>query len=134
MNQISLFSNKLTALHPKMFSHLDNLDRLDLSKNPCIDRDFWPVPSMATVEEQLATCGAKYALHDQQNSGNTKFEETDQTINGKLEAIEKSIGGRFENLEKKFEEMQKKFDERIEENAKEIREIKRMLEKMTNAK
>ncbi len=92
---------------------------------------------MATVEEQLVTCGAEYASHDQQNSENTKFEESDQTIetiSGKLEAIEKSIGGKFENLEKRFEEMQKKFDEHIEENAKEIREIKRMLEKMTNAK
>jgi hypothetical protein len=109
LSTISLFSNNLTALHPKMFSHLDNLNRLDLSKNPCIDKDFWPVPSMTTVEEQLTTCGAEYELHDQQNSGNTKFEETDQTISGKLEAIEKSIGGRFENFEKRFEEMQKNY-------------------------
>jgi hypothetical protein len=48
--------------------------------------------------------------------------------------VVKITATRITYIHTRFEEMQKKFDERIEENAKKIREIKRMLEKMTSAK
>jgi hypothetical protein len=51
-------------LHPKMFSHLSNLDYLDLRGNSCIDKEFDSNPSKAVIEQELAECGAGY---EQQN-------------------------------------------------------------------
>jgi hypothetical protein len=62
---IWLWSNKLSALHPKMFSHLDYLNTLSLSDNTCIDKDFWNNPSKTEIQEDLAICGTGYLLHDQ---------------------------------------------------------------------
>jgi hypothetical protein len=98
-------------------------------------------------ERELSACGAGYKKHEQENLG-ARFEEIETIVDEKFEFLKelfernqetcenqiKKIGGKFGNLEKRFEEMQKKFDERNEENAKEMREIKRMLEKMTSAK
>jgi hypothetical protein len=66
---ISLWNNKISALDPKMFSHLRKLNRLLLTGNSCISENFDPVYEMATVEGKLAECGAGYALWEQRNSG-----------------------------------------------------------------
>jgi hypothetical protein len=63
---IYLDSNNLVALHPKMFSHLE-LVKLDLQRNPCIDKEWDEFP-MDIIEQDLATCGAGYLLHEQQKA------------------------------------------------------------------
>jgi type I site-specific restriction-modification system R (restriction) subunit len=147
LRSILLFRNKLSALHPKMFSHLTNLKYLHILSNPCISKNFDENPSKIEIERELAACGAGYKKHEQENLG-ARFEEIETIVDEKFEFLKelfernqetcenqiKIIGGKFGNLEKRFEEMQKKFDEHNEENAGEMREIKRMLEKMTSAK
>jgi hypothetical protein len=147
LRSILLYSNKLSALHPKMFSHLTDLHYLYLSGNPCITKSFGENPSKTEIERELAACGVGYKKHEQENLG-ARFEEIETIVDEKFEFLKelfernqetcenqiKIIGGKFGKLEKRFEEMQKKFDERNEENTKEMREIKRMLEKMTSAK
>ncbi len=169
LKTIWLFNNKLSAVHPKMFSHLSNLKHLDFHWNTCIDELFESYPSKATIENELVGCGAGYAVLEQQNSVKTRFEETKnledgekkvdhhqekkiseklenlqnsiykkletldgkfQIIFGKLEHSESAIAGKLENLTTRFGELEKKFDERNEENAKNVREIKRMMERV----
>jgi hypothetical protein len=117
LTTILLGNNELSALHPQMFSHLKNLDRLDLSDNNCIDKDFWDNFSNAAFE--LEGCRTGYALQELQNLIVTGFEEAKNRNDEK-----------FENLKKRFEEMEKKFDKRSEKIAKEVKEIKRMVEKI----
>jgi hypothetical protein len=51
-----------------MFSHLSNLGTLDLTGNACINKYFGlDKYSRATLQDELAKCGAGYALHEQQN-------------------------------------------------------------------
>jgi hypothetical protein len=75
---IWLFSNKLSALHPRIFSHLNNLNHLDLRHNVCINRIFGNKPSKALIEEELATCGTGYALYEKQNLKKRRVEEMEK--------------------------------------------------------
>jgi hypothetical protein len=51
-----------------MFAHLSDLDTLDLTGNVCINKYFaLDYSSKATLEDELAKCGAGYALHEQQD-------------------------------------------------------------------
>jgi hypothetical protein len=68
LKKIWLHRNNLSALHPKMFSNLANLERLFLHDNICVSKNFLPVTSMEAIEQELAECGVGYALHEQQNS------------------------------------------------------------------
>jgi hypothetical protein len=54
-----LDDNKLTAIHPKTFSHLTKLRFLLLAGNDCIDRNFM-FSRLDVIEEGLAVCGANY--------------------------------------------------------------------------
>ncbi len=76
LETISLHENLLHALHPRMFSHLDNLKALFLTGNNCIDEDFFPYPSKATIEDELMDCGDNYLL---------ELEESEGKVSGKLE-------------------------------------------------
>jgi Leucine-rich repeat (LRR) protein len=62
LREIHLDGNKLSAMHPRMFAHLNNLNRLLLNRNICINKRFNPVISLADVEQELATCGANYPV------------------------------------------------------------------------
>jgi hypothetical protein len=112
-------------MHPKIFSDLSSAQSLYLTGNICIDRDFvtWPFPSKETIEEALAECGAGYKLHLDPSSGRTPLEIFEEKITKLIEQNQEKING-------KFAELEKKFDGRSEENAKEIREIKRLVEKV----
>jgi hypothetical protein len=60
VRKIYLHGNQLTALHPRMFSHLQNFYLLNLSGNICIDKEFRSGTSMDTIEMELQSCGANY--------------------------------------------------------------------------
>jgi hypothetical protein len=62
LKRIWLSANKLSAMHPRMFSHLTKLNDLDLDRNSCAYKRFDPVTSLAVVEQELATCGAGYPV------------------------------------------------------------------------
>ncbi len=107
LKTIYLYTNKLSALHPQMFSHLANLDELWLTENVCINKSFKNKPLKATIESELAACEARYATTELQNLQ--------------------------ERLERKFELLTELFynvDERNKENAREIKEIKKMVDKI----
>jgi hypothetical protein len=102
-----LKGNKLSAMHPRMFAHLTKLKVLLLSGNSCINKNFDPVTSLAAIEQQLGACGAEYALTELENLQNRH--------------------------ERKFELLTELFynvDERNEENAAEIKEIKKTVDKI----
>jgi hypothetical protein len=69
VKSINLDNNNLSAMDPHTFSNLSNLKSLRLHSNPCIDKDFDDNPTKAAIEQELAECGAGYALNEQQNSG-----------------------------------------------------------------
>jgi hypothetical protein len=96
-------------MHPRMFAHLTFLFDLDLRGNTCINKKFEPVTSLAVVEKELASCAANYpaSLAD-------------------LLDLEKRHERKFELLTKLFYNV----DERNEENAKDIKEMKKMIEKI----
>jgi hypothetical protein len=123
-----------------MFSHLTRLYRLDLEGNPCIDIDF-SQKSLEEIEGSLtaSSCGAGYALYESQIERNQ--ETCENKINGKsaileksfdqrLETIGKSIEANIGNLATRLDYLDKKFDELKEENLKENREIRKLLEKL----
>ncbi len=132
MKRIWLYGNKISAMHPRMFSHLTKLNDLYLNSNTCIDKWFDPVTSLAAIEKELATCGAGYALTELpnlQNRHERKFESIEnqlKTMNGKSEEREKKVDRKFELLTELFYNV----DERNEENAAEIKEIKKMVGKI----
>jgi hypothetical protein len=109
LRQITFGKNKLRALHPETFSSFRNLEHLDLTGNICIDKRFNPITSMAAIERELVACGTGYALIELQ-SLQTQFEER-----------EKKVDRKFELLTELFYNV----DERNEENAAEIKEIKK---------
>ncbi len=90
--------------------------------------------SLAAVENELATCGANYPvslpdLLDLQNRHERKFESIENQLkimNGKSEETEKKVDRKFELLTELFYNV----DERNEENAAEIKEIKKMVQKI----
>ncbi len=47
-----------------MFSHLADLNALDLQNNTCVDIEFHHKP-IATIERELAICGAAYEIQEQ---------------------------------------------------------------------
>jgi platelet glycoprotein-5 len=64
LKDIMLSNNKLTAVHPKTFSHLTRLSYLLLDGNICVNKQFSHIKTLTTikkVEEELKTCGAEYA-------------------------------------------------------------------------
>ncbi len=71
--------------------------RLDLRGNSCIDKEFESNLSKAAIEQELAECGAGYALHEQ------NLEKTCFDLTGKLkddqETCERKISGKLENLQ-----------------------------------
>jgi predicted nucleic acid-binding Zn-ribbon protein len=88
------------------------------------------VTSEAEIERELAACGIGYENFELQK----KLFDHESSVSEKFENIEKSIETnnlKYENLATRFAELEKKFDERNEENAKEIREIKKMVEKIS---
>jgi hypothetical protein len=147
LTHIYLNGNKLSAIHPKTFSQVNRLTDLGLEGNICINKRFNPVTSKTEIEQELTSCGAEYSVHyELQVLGekmDEKFEsqkilsehnrERMETIDGKLKKIDQelaTIREKFENVETCFANLEKKFDERNEENAKEIREIKKMVTEM----
>jgi hypothetical protein len=60
MHWIILSNNKIRALQPQMFSHLADLNALDLQNNTCVDKEFHHKPK-TEIERELAACGAAYA-------------------------------------------------------------------------
>ncbi len=65
LKNIILDDNKLSALHPRTFSHLAKLDLLSLRRNTCIDNSFSNNPSKTMIEEELAECGTGYTVQRQ---------------------------------------------------------------------
>jgi hypothetical protein len=63
-----------------MFSHLDNLNHLDLRNNVCVNRIFGNKPSKALIEEELVTCGTGYALYEIQKLKNTRVEVIEKKV------------------------------------------------------
>jgi hypothetical protein len=117
---IWLEHNKLSAMHPRMFAHLTKLNELYLSGNACINKKFYPVTSLAAIENELATCGANYLV------SLTDLPRKLESMTEKLEEREKKVDRKFELLTELFYNV----DERNEENAAEIKEIKKMVEKI----
>jgi hypothetical protein len=57
-----LGKNKLNALHPEMFSHLSNLDKLSLFGNTCVDKTFGRhgTTPIAEIKKFLGPCEEGY--------------------------------------------------------------------------
>ncbi len=91
-------------MHPRMFPHLTKLNDLDLDRNSCAYKRFDPVTSLAVVEQELATCGAGYPV------SLTDLHYVQTQHEGKLELLTEL----FYNV-----------DKRNEENAADIKEIKK---------
>ncbi len=138
LRTIWLENNKLSAMHPRMFAHLTKLNDLDMQDNPCIDKRFKPVTSLAAVEKELMTCGANYlvSLTDLPNALNRherKFESIEKAVNEKFVGLQIQLQEREKKVDRKFELLTELFynvDERNEENAADIKEIKKMVEKI----
>jgi hypothetical protein len=58
LKEIFLYYNNIILMDAKIFSHLGNLEILDLQGNKCVSKFFRPVTSMAEVEKALAMCAA----------------------------------------------------------------------------
>jgi hypothetical protein len=80
-----------------MFSLLSNLMRLDLRWNSCIDKEFESNLSKAMIEQELAECGAEYALHEQ-NLEKTRSDQTGK-LNHDQETCKRKISEKLENLQ-----------------------------------
>jgi hypothetical protein len=106
-----------------MFSHLTNLYSLDLRGNSCTNKDF---SSLATIENELGACGTGYDLTEQLQILQNRHEEKFESINEKLEEREKKVDRKLELLTELFYNV----DERNEENANEIKEIKKTVDKI----
>jgi archaellum component FlaC len=137
-----------------MFSHLSNLNSLYLSGNTCIDKTFNPVPAKATLENELAVCEVGYLMQIQfridaiEKKNDEKFkvlrkliesnqETFEHQINGTLaglESLESRINREIETIYGKLaadnDKMEKRLGVYIETNAKEIHEVKKMVEKI----
>ncbi len=113
MKKISLNHNKLSALQPKTFSDLSNLEELWLADNVCVNKDFYYISSKLVIEKELVACTVGHIVQEQLKSRN--------------DALSRSIDQKFES---RFEELERKFDQRNEENVKEMREIRGLLEKI----
>jgi hypothetical protein len=63
MRMIFLFSNQIVALSNRMFSHLGQLEEINLHTNLCIDRVWWSIPNQnfTEIERELANCSRTYA-------------------------------------------------------------------------
>jgi hypothetical protein len=142
LKKLWLHRNKLLGLQSMTFSRLSRLEELFLSGNTCINRDYY-IFSKLEVEKELTACAVGYIMimREQLDSGEKSFDGIEKKIGGKFDALSSSIDQKFETIGKsielnngklvnRFEELQKKFDERTEENVKEIREIKGLLEKI----
>jgi hypothetical protein len=115
LKTIYLENNKLTAVHPRTFSNLDSLNTLDLRGNICVNKWFQPVTSLTEIESELTKCGFGYALTEQFKNSQSRNEQKFETIDRKLELLTEL----FYNV-----------DERNEENAADIKEIKRTVDKI----
>jgi ribosome-binding ATPase YchF (GTP1/OBG family) len=91
-----------------MFSQLKKLKHLYLPNNTCVNKYFDPVTSLTAIENELRACVVGYTLTEQ------------------LENLEKKVDRKFELLTELFHNV----GQRNEENAKEIKEIKKMVEKI----
>ncbi len=63
MRSIEVSSNQIVAISDRMFSHLGRLNRLNLQRNLCIDRD-WRTnanQNFPEIERELANCSRTYA-------------------------------------------------------------------------
>jgi hypothetical protein len=113
LKKISLNHNKLSALQPKTFSDLSNLEELWLADNVCVNKDFYYISSKLVIEKELVACTVGHIVQEQ--------------LKSRDDALSSSIDQKFES---RFEELERKFDQRNEENVKEIREIRGLLEKI----
>lgn len=114
-----LHNNKLSALEPKMFSHL-TLHDLYLDGNICVDKGFdRRSMSVTTIENVLAECGDEYTytttkLLKLENAISQKLGSVEKTISGKLathlEEMERNTEDKSENLETAFNEIKKTFE------------------------
>ncbi len=125
-------------MHPRMFSHLTKLNDLALNSNTCINKRFYPVTSLAAIENELATCGANYPvflpdLLYVQTQHERKFESIEKAVNDKFVDLQTQLQEREKKVDRKFELITELFynvDGRNEENAADIKEIKKMVEKI----
>jgi hypothetical protein len=127
LTTVYLHNNKFTALHPKMVSHLSNLNHLSLSGNLCINRDFGNSPSKATIESELINCGHNYLISA------IELLDSENSIDEKFNSFEKRLEEKEKKFERKFELITDLFyhlDERNEGNSKQIEEIKHMVDKI----
>jgi hypothetical protein len=121
-----------------MFSHLTKLNDLALNSNTCINKRFYPVTSLAAIENELATCGANYPvflpdLLYVQTQHERKFESIEKAVNDKFVDLQTQLQEREKKVDRKFELITELFynvDGRNEENAADIKEIKKMVEKI----
>lgn len=62
LEQIALTDNRINSLSPKTFAKLSNLNRLWLSRNKCVNRDWWTnaYQSMEKIKEVLTNCSLNY--------------------------------------------------------------------------
>jgi hypothetical protein len=137
---IRLQNNKLSGLHPKAFSNLPKKGYLYLTDNICINKQFTPVTSWTAVENELRACGVGDALQRSINRHETRFGSIENT----LQKIDKKFDRKLESLTELFEKREKKVDgklelitqlfgylnERYEENAKDIKDINKKIEKI----
>jgi Leucine-rich repeat (LRR) protein len=117
--------NSLRAIHPQTFSRLSNLQHLDFQGNSCITKYFNPIASLTGVENELMTCGVEYAM--------SKVENLESSIHKKFDNLQTELEEREKKVDRKFELVTELFgylDERNEENAGEIKDIKKMVEKI----
>jgi hypothetical protein len=154
LKTIFMQNNRITAFHPNMFSHLSSLNSLHLSGNTCIDKTFSPVPAKTTLENELAFCEVGYLMQIQfridaiEKKNDEKFqvlrktiesnqETFEQNVNGTLaalESLESRINREIETIDEKLaaynDKMEKRLGVDIETNAKEIHEVKKMVEEI----
>ncbi len=138
MWKLELDSNQITAMHKKTFSHLTNMIILELGWNICTSSAFLSREiDFKDVEKEMAECGRRYTLYKPEDfEWTSSGEATEQGIGGGEETSETpkdsidqkfdAVEGKFENLESRFEDLKKTFDA----HDAEIKEIKRLLEKM----
>jgi hypothetical protein len=123
--KLYLDGNRISAMHKKTFSHLTKLKFLHVGRNVCIITDLHSNINFKRLERDLRGCGERYALYEPEDfEWTSSGEDTEQAINQKFDAID----GKFENLETRFDDLKKALDE----HGTEIKEIKKLLEKMVS--
>ncbi len=133
MSEIHLDNNQIRTMDPQMFSHLNYLYRLDLRGNVCTSNNFDPVISKKEIEKELAKCGVGQESHEEVHSLDKTCSEKivdDKVSERNEETCENIMNEKLEIITNITNNIRKSIETNNEENAKEIREIKTMVEKI----